>query len=158
MEKSFSGCEIAELGIEIEKNGRDFYQVLAGNASDGKLKDTLMTLSRAEDRHITTFQKIFEDASCDHSSEGSYPEEYFSYINALASQYVFTQKDKGAEIAKGIKTSEEGLEMAIGFEKDSILFFEEMKKLVPEKSRSLVDALIQEEKKHLWDLTTLLDY
>lgn len=110
----FAGNEIVEIGIQIEKNGYDFYTTLK-----------------------------------------SYPGEYFAYMSALASEYVFTQKDKGKDIAKKTKSDNEAIDLGIGFEKDSILFYEGMKKVVPEYDLKIVDQLIEQEQYHLKMLTDL---
>jgi rubrerythrin len=154
MAKQFSGCEIAELGVQVEKNGKDYYMKLIDLAETEKAKSVFRDLADQEEKHIEVFRKIF-DSSCNYKPEGAYPDEYFSYMNALASQYVFTQKGKGAEIASGLKNCSEGIEMGIGFEKDSILLYQQMRELVPEEDRSLVDGLIEEEKKHLARLMDL---
>ena len=154
MEKSFSGCEVVELGIQIEKNGRDFYSELASSAKEKKVIEVLEYLAEAEEKHIEVFKEIFS-GMCDYSPDAVYPQEYFAYMNALASQHVFTGKDKGKEAAGKIKDYDEGIDMGIGFEKDSILFFQEMEKIVPEKDRELVEKIILEEKKHLKKLLGL---
>jgi rubrerythrin len=76
-------------------------------------------------------------------------------MNALASEYVFTQKDKGTHIAKTIKSDMEAINMGIGFEKDSIIFYEGMKKMVPEYDLEVLDELIAQEQKHLMQLLEL---
>ncbi len=80
---------------------------------------------------------------------------YFAYMNVLASEYVFTQKDKGEEIAKTIKNDKEAANMSIGFEKDSIIFYEGMKKAVPECDLKIIDGLIIQEQSHLRTLSDL---
>lgn len=155
MSKSFSGCELVELGIQIEKNGKDFYMALAEKTENDEVRTVFEDLAEAEGRHIETFKKLF-DASCSYEPAGAYPEEFFSYMNVLASQYVFTKQGKGAESAEGVDDYKQGIALAIRFEKDSILFYEGMKDLVPESDRALVAALIDEEKKHLSMLTDVL--
>lgn len=154
MNKHFSGCEIVELGIQIEVNGRDFYTELSKAADDPDLRKVFEELARQEDDHIAAFKNIFS-STCEYEPKGAYPEEYFAYMNAMAGDHVFTQKGKGTEIAKSVKDNKEGIELGIGFEKDSILFYEEMKKYIPEKDASLVDKIIGEEKKHLKRLQEL---
>lgn len=154
MAKQFSGCEIAELGVQVEKNGRDYYLKLVDLAETEETKAVFRDLADQEGEHIEVFRKIFK-SSCDYKPEGAYPDEYFSYMNALAGQYVFTQEGKGAEVASGLKNCSEGIEMGIGFEKDSILLYQQMREMVPEEDRSLVDGLIEEEKRHLERLIDL---
>ena len=148
MDKFFSGCEVVEMGIQIEENGRDFYTELAAKSDDPKAKAVFSFLAAQEEDHIAVFNQVFKSA-CDYKPEGAYTEEYFAYMNALASQYVFTKEGKGKEIAGRVKSCEEGLELGIKFEKDSILFYQEMKNYVTEKDWKLIDGLIAQEKEHL---------
>ena len=53
-----------------------------------------------------------------------------------------------------LKTSQEVLDLAITFEKDSVVFYSTMKKAVPESfGKDQIDALINEEIKHIALLT-----
>ncbi|MDP8259019.1 MAG: ferritin family protein [Candidatus Aadella gelida] len=148
MPNNFSGCEIVELAMQIEKNGKEFYNTLNEEWSSPAIGGIFEYLAGQEEKHIEMFSKIF-DGVCGHDPEEAYPEEYDAYMRALAGQYVFTEKNKGEMIAKGVKSLEEGIDLAIGFEKDSILFYEEVKKNVPEISANLVEDIISEEKIHL---------
>ena len=76
-------------------------------------------------------------------------------MNALASGYVFTKKGKGAEIAKKTPTDIEAIELGIKAEKDSIVFYEGMKRIVPEQDIELIDVLVTQEKDHLAKLCNL---
>ena len=150
----FAGSEIVEMGIQIEKNGRDFYNTLAKQSKNQKPKDTFKYLAGEEEKHIAVFQKILGSVHKYEPPE-TYPGEYFAYMSALASNYVFTQKDKGDEIAKNTKTDREAVDIGIGFEKDSILFYEGMKKVVPPYDHKTVDELIAQEQGHLRQLSDL---
>jgi rubrerythrin len=150
----FSLSEIVELGIQIEINGRDFYRAVLERPLDQKARDIFGLLGKEEERHIADFQKILDSVAAYEPRE-SYPEEYFAYMNALASEHVFTQKDKGREIAGKIKADREAVELGIGFEKDSILFYEEMKRMVSKKEQKTVQMLIEAEKGHLRKLSEL---
>lgn len=154
MGEAFSACEVVELAIQIEENGRDFYLALTDMADDPKVVEIFNYLADAEEKHIAAFRTIF-NSTCKHEPEGVYPDEYFSYMNSLASQYIFTQEGKGAEVAKGVKNYLEGIDLGIKFEKESISFYEGMKKIIPPESVDIIDRLIAEEKKHLETLTEL---
>ncbi|MFA6635630.1 MAG: ferritin family protein [Candidatus Omnitrophota bacterium] len=148
MAKIFSACEIIEMGIQIEKNGKRFYEKLAELAEDEHAEKALRSLAAAEEDHVKVFRDIFK-ASCAYDPEGAYPEEYFSYMRSLASQYVFTKEGEGEKAASLLKTYSQGIFLGISFEKDSILFYEEMKKFVPASEREKIDILIENEKEHL---------
>ena len=150
----FTGSEIVELGIQIEKNGRDFYNTLVNQTKNPKAKDKFRYLAGEEEKHIAIFQEILNRVGKYEPPE-SYPGEYFAYMNALAGEHVFTQKDKGAEIAKNIASDKEAIDTGIGFEKDSIIFYEGMKKVVLEYDHKVIDELIMQEQSHLRQLSDL---
>ncbi|MBU1083688.1 MAG: ferritin family protein [Candidatus Omnitrophota bacterium] len=155
MDNKFSGCEIVEMAVQIEKNGKDFYTVLSDITNSPDVGGIFDYLAGAEEKHMEIFRGIF-DGACGYEPAEAYPGEYFAYIKALAGQYVFTVKDKGKELGKSVKSLEEGIELAIGFEKDSILFYEEVKKNVPKGSEGMVEGIITEEKAHLRQLLGLV--
>lgn len=144
----FAGSEIVEIGIQIEKNGRDFYNTLEKKSKNQKTSQIFKYLSDEEEKHIKVFQEILVKTE-KYEPTGLYADEYFAYMNALASEHVFTKENKGEEIAKTIKSDMEAVNMGIGFEKDSIIFYEGMKKAVPEYDLALVDKLIMQEQDHL---------
>ena len=154
MGKIFAGSEIVEMGIQIEKNGRDFYSTLAVQSKNQKSKDIFKYLEGEEEKHIGAFQKVLDSVQKYEPPE-AYPGEYFAYMNALASSHVFTQKDKGKELAKTITSDEEAIERGIRAEIDSIIFYEGMKKVVPEHECKVIDELIKQEQDHLRQLSGL---
>jgi rubrerythrin len=148
MERRFSGCEVAEIGIQIEINGKEFYLTLAENAENEEAKTIFNMLAKEEERHIGAFKAI-EASECNFDDTQLYPDEYFSHLNLLASEHVFTEAGKGIELAKEVKSCKEGIDLALRFEKESVALFESMLNLVPEKDKEMVKSLIEEEKKHI---------
>ncbi len=144
----FAGSEIVELGIQIERNGRDFYNILVNQTENQKSKDIFKFLACEEEKHIETFQKILDSVQ-KHEPPGAFTEEYFAYMKAMASVYVFTEKDKGKTVAKEIQTDTEAVELGMGFEQDSIEFYEGMKKIVPPNDCKLLEELIAQEENHI---------
>jgi rubrerythrin len=154
MANIFSSSEIVEIGIQIERNGRDFYNSLFDKSDNDKAKEIYKYLAGEEEKHISVFRDILDTVQKYEPAE-SYPGEYFSYINALADDYVFTKKNKGKEIAEKITNQNEAIDMGIKVEKDSILFYKSMKKVVPESQYGAIDDLIVQEEDHLKQLTDL---
>jgi len=147
----FAGSEIVELAIQIEKNGWDFYNTLSAQTKNEKAKGLFEYLAGEEAKHIQVFKKILEKTA-EYEPAGLDADEYYAYMNALASEHVFTQKDKGAEIAKRIKSDKEAVQMGIGFEEDSIVFYQGIKKIVPQYDQTIVDQLVAQEEQHLRQL------
>jgi len=152
----FSGSEIVEIGVQIEKNGYDFYHSLTDQSKSSKAKELFEFLADEEKRHIKTFQKILDGLEGYQPAE-SYPGEYFAYMSALAEGYVFTKEGKGSEIAKKVTNDKEAINLGAGFEKDSIVFYQGMKKVVPKDDLKVVDQLIAQEQNHLKILLELKD-
>ena len=150
----FSASDIVEIAVQIEKNGKDFYDGVAKTTKSPKTKETFEFLRGEEEEHIKRFEGLLSQVKKYEPSE-AYPGEYFAYLKALSEGYVFTKKNKGAELAKNIKDEKEALKKGIGFEKDSILFYHEMKKFVLGGEQRIVDELIEEEQGHLRKLTEI---
>jgi rubrerythrin len=154
MSNVFSGSEIVEIGIQIEKNGRDFYNTLAEKSKNPKAIELFKFLAGEEEKHIVAFQEILEKVEKYEPPE-SYPGEYFAYMKALAGEHIFTQKDQGKQQAVKASGEKEAVNMGIGFEQDSIVFYEGMKKVVPEFGQKIIDELIIQEQAHLRQLVDL---
>lgn len=150
----FAGSEILEIGIQIERNGKDFYEALSGQAKDAKTKDLFKFLAGEEAKHMVKFQEILGQVE-KYQPQGLDADEYYAYMNALASESVFTQANKGKELAKRVKNSKKAVRIGITAEKDSIVFYEGMKKSVPEHEHKVVDEVIAQEQGHLKKLLDL---
>ncbi|MGB2600667.1 MAG: ferritin family protein [Candidatus Omnitrophota bacterium] len=148
----FAGSEIVEIGIQIEKNGKEFYNEVAARSKDPKAKKIFEYLAGEEEKHITAFQNILASVH-EYKPVDAYPGEYFAYMNALASEHVFTQEHTGKDVAQSTESDMEAIELAIKFEKDSIIFYEGMKKVVLEREHKVLQDLIDQEQEHLRKLT-----
>ena len=121
---------------------------------DEKPKKVFEYLAVEESKHVKVFSKILNSVQ-DYEPVELYPEEYFAYLKKIADQSVFTKKDKGHEVAAGIKDSEEAVKMAVSFEEESIRFFEEAKKAVSAEDELLIDKIILQEENHIKKLNDL---
>ena len=92
MDNSFAGSELIELSIQIEKNGFAFYSELARKSRDPAVADLFVFLAKEEEKHITAFRRICEKIEGCGAPEDS-ADEYVAYMNALASEHVFTRRD-----------------------------------------------------------------
>ena len=150
----FSGSEIVGIGIQIEKNGRDFYSALAEKSEDQKSAALFKYLASEEAKHIQVFQGIL-DKTEKYEPQGLDADEYSAYMDNLSGKCVFTREGQGTQIAKTVKNDLEAVTMGIGFERDSIIFYEGMKKMVPDYDVRIIDELIIQEAGHLKQLADL---
>ena len=144
----FSASEIVQIGVQIEINGKEFYDAVAKKSKDKDAGKIFEYLAGEEKKHIGVFSGLLSSIEKYEPAE-SYPGEYFAYLKALADQHVFTKEKKGAVVAGRVKTDLEAVETGINAEKDSILFYNEMKKFVPQGQFGVIDKIINEEKEHL---------
>ena len=155
MSDKFSIQEIIEIAIEIEKNGAEFYGALAKLAETDRLKELYNYLRKQEEGHIARFQEILGAAGGYQISEAYYATQYMGYMKALADERVFRSDISPAEVADGAGTPGAAINIAIGFEKESVLFLHEMWELVPESGREPIQKLLDEERNHLRQLSEI---
>lgn len=158
MASFISACDVAKAALEIERRGEVFYLTAAQNALDTDAKSLFTTLAAEEAEHAKLFVGLAErldklGTSCELPA-WSNAEEYRSYLSALLDSHcLFMEADT---VAEGLAWRE-ALRMAIHFEKDTLLFFQEMRSLVPQSEVAFVERLINEEKHHMQTLRGLLD-
>ena len=152
----FTAGDIVEMGLQIEKNGREYYKEVGKCSSSGKARAIFDFLGKEEQRHINYFDKLLEKTEKEEIAE-SYPGEYHEYMQHLSGLHVFTQEGKGKEAACKIKGDLEALQTAAGFEKDSILFYYEMRNFIAEKDKHIIDGIIKQEQLHLSKIMELVN-
>ena len=155
MNEQFSIQEIIEIAIEIEKNGEAFYRTLAESANTARLRDLFKYLSEEEKKHKAKFEEILNSVGGYQISEIYYATEYMGYMKALADERVFTKDVSAPDIVKNLQSSKEAIDLAIGFEKDSIIFLHEMQDMVNEPERKTVQKLLDEEREHICRLSEI---
>jgi rubrerythrin len=151
MTKIFDISEVYQLAIRIEENGMKFYSEFAKKTKNKKLKDLFSALAYAEVEHKKSFEKMLSEIE-KYEPQEAYPEEYFSYLKAYADGLIF-DFDQLKKQQNKLKTTVKILNFAIQREKDSILYYQEIKNLVSETQHKELEKIINEERKHLLDLT-----
>ena len=150
----FSGSELVNIAIGIERNGLAFYQSLVKSEKDVMARGAYKYLADMEEKHIETFHGMLDTVG-EYEPPEIYAEEYGLYLKALIDGAVFADDKVAREMAEKVGSSAEAIQIALGAEKDSILFYSEMRNLVPERDRETVDRIIEEEKSHLRQLSEL---
>ena len=77
-------------------------------------------------------------------------------MRALVDSLVFNDEKTACDLAQRMSGDLEAVRTALIAEKDSILFYTEMRDLVRAAERHVVDQLIAEEKSHVRELTELM--
>jgi len=150
----FQVSELVEMAVSEEHHGTIFYLALEQRAESPIAREAARRFAEEERGHEKAFQSMNESLTSYIPNE-SYPGEYENYVQALLDGRTFPGEEEAIALAR-TGTDADALRMAIRFEKNSLLFFSEMRALVPEGQRAVVDELIEEERRHLVDLQRLL--
>ena len=151
MDFNFNADEILAMAERIERNGANFYRKAAENDDTPENKQFLITLAKMEENHERSFAEMRDALSANEVKPTIFdPEnEVGAYLTAMADGNVFDNQVDPVDFVEG-KTIEEVLNYAIGLEKDSIVFYMGLKKLVPDQSgKDKVEAIIEEEMRHI---------
>jgi len=152
----FSSSELIEVALGIERSGVAYYSSLAESATDASLRRTYNELADMERKHIRIFQNMLDSVGTYQPTYGGESEEeYELYLKALVDSTVFTSDKIARQMAQKASSPAEAIQIALGAEKDSILFYSEMRDLVPEQDRPIIDKIINEEKLHVRQLSSL---
>ena len=154
MSISFYGNEIINIAIGIERRGIAFYDVLARSTQNAKARQIFQYLVGMEREHILIFQDMLDEADKYEVPE-AFAGEYGAYLQALVDSAVFTDDAVTSELAAQSENDIAALELGINAEKDSILFYYEMREMMPKAARVKIDKVIAEEKQHLRQLSEL---
>ena len=148
----FNANEIFQIAIEIEGNGKHFYEKAMEIIDDPDVKELLASLAQEEAEHLKRFTELkaqlpkiaTEDTIWDPENEMN------RYLQMMADMHVFRSDFDVEEELSRVKNSEDVLKLGIQFEKDSIIFFLTMQDATEgEKGREFIGQLVNEEKKHL---------
>lgn len=154
----FNLDEVFEIAEEIERNGAEFYRRAACAVADADMKKQLDALAEMELRHERTFAEIRKKAAAEiHLGSFDPNEEAAGFLRAFAGGCVFRRELDPASLVGADKSVPELFRIAIGLEKDSIVFYLNLKGMIPPKfGQSRVDLIIEEEMQHVRWLTSAL--
>ncbi len=143
----FSIMEAIELAIRTEKLGFTYYRDLSTKFKDNKELHSLFTkLAERELAHEQTFTDLKQKIG---DSEPEAWQEVSEYMRAYVESAFFLGREQSFAHMQNVTDVMAAAGLAIGFEKETLLFFYSIREAVEEKD--IVDAIIQEEKNHiLW--------
>ncbi|MDZ4230586.1 MAG: ferritin family protein, partial [Dehalococcoidales bacterium] len=131
-----------------------FYDIMSRSVEDTRVREIFEYRVIMEREHIRIFQGMLSEADERQPSEIESAEQP-AYLKSLVDNAVFTDDMIASEAAKQTDSDIKALELAISAEKDSILFYYEMKEIVPPPAHPTLNRIIAEEKMHLRRLSEL---
>ena len=140
--------EIFNLAMEIEKSGKAFYETIVSTAPDEKTKELFSFLAQEEQRHYDYFNSLRKQTG-NLIIQSEEWEEISEYIKTTTDSRFFVGEDKAIQAAKEATDVLDAIKIAMGFEKDTLLFFYELLNVTPEGSKSAAKEIVEEEKRHI---------
>jgi rubrerythrin len=141
----YSVGEVIEMALQTERLGYQFYTEMGERFRDDHgLKDLFDTLALKEKSHEAVFTKL-KDRAGDAKVENS--EEVGNYMRAMVESAFFLGSEKSLPELEHVKSVEEAVDFALGFEKETLLFFIGLRSMFEEAAA--VDEVINEERSHI---------
>lgn len=157
----FNAGEVFKIALKIEDNGHLFYETAAAKPFPAEIVALFKSLATEELAHKAIFTSLMKGLPTETTASTIWDpdNELDKYLKMMADEHVFNKAPEAvAEAVKKIDSPAEAIRMAMGFERDTIVFFLELQS-VSEKyddSREQIKKLVDEERKHLARLTNLL--
>ncbi|MBN1615248.1 MAG: ferritin family protein [Deltaproteobacteria bacterium] len=151
---AFDASDIVSFAVRIEENGMNFYRYAVQISKDEDAKKIFSQLADEEAKHKRIFEKIFAAMEKQTLPEG-YEGEYAAYLhNYVDNNVIFTKEVMDQELAK-VKDTLSALDFALRREMDSILYYHEIKSLVPPHEHGTIEEVIAEERRHFAKLSAI---
>lgn len=156
MSMYFNADEVFQLGVDIERNGQEFYQAAMERAGDIRTQNLFRDLMKQEKKHELVFENLRRGLAKSLKPATIYDlyGESDMYLKALAETHVFNPSvEEIDQVVTDCKTPLQVIDLAIHFEKESIVFFLWMKDHTkPEWGRDKINQLIRQEQRHIVQL------
>lgn len=145
--QNYSVREVVEMAVRTEKLGQEFYSNMAARfETDQGMKDLFTKLAAMERKHEHIFTDLLDKISDQEPNEWT---EVQYYLRAMMESEFFLGTGKNLPNLDHVVTVAQATDFAIGFEKETMLFFAGMRNAVATGEKSLIDEIIEEEIRHI---------
>jgi len=150
--KGFTITEVVEMALQTERLGYKFYTTMSKRFKKQKeLKELFDILAKMEKAHENRFESLKDFVIKREPEDWQEAQKYF---RAIMESEFFIGKRKSLPSMSNIKTERDAVELAIGFEKETLLFYIGLRGEIREKH--ILDEIIKEEQSHITWLTSIL--
>lgn len=148
----FNAAEVFQIAVEIEENGKAFYEKALAKIKDPDVQAIFQDLALQEVEHKKKFleMKAGLPQQASQSTVFDPNNETALYLKMMADGHVFRTSDNVDRKLAQVKDAVDALRLAMEFEKDSVIFFLSMQDATEEeKGRQFIGLLVREEQEHL---------
>ncbi|MBF0567177.1 MAG: ferritin family protein [Nitrospirae bacterium] len=145
--------EVVEMAVRTEILGHGYYTDLSKQfVKQQEVHDLFSFLAGQEEKHIKRFTELKDKIG---GEEPDNWQDVSEYMRAYVESAFFMGRDKALPHMHNITEANAALGLAIGFEKETLLYFYAMRDMV--KEHGIVDEIIKEEKSHIVSLARMKD-
>jgi rubrerythrin len=109
-------------------------------------------LADEEFKHEQTFKQLLKDTAS-YTPPESYPGEYEAYMKDFLKTHALANDAALQQRLDSITSGDSAIQVALSFEKDSIVLFTMLKKYIEAENQKIVETIIQEELNHILMIT-----
>jgi rubrerythrin len=149
-------ADILDFAMQLEQNGEAFYLAVAQKSERPHIRALFEELAEQEVQHHAIFGKLRQTVQHEARMTDETWDRYLGYLNATVQNALFEGQDKALARAEEVTDEKDALRMAIAFEKETLLFFHDLKDAVAEADRPIVEKVLDEEKSHIRRLAEML--
>ena len=149
---TFNADEIYNIAEQIERNGQKFYSDSAQRVQDATAKKVLQDLADMEVKHLKTFKALHAALTEQARQEITWDPDgqAGAYLQAAADSHVFKTATDPTTLLENNSDPREILELALQFEKDTVIYFLGVADMVPERlGKADVLGLVKQEQGHI---------
>ena len=149
----YSIREVVEQAVRTERLGYEFYTTTAKRfEKNDALKRLFETLAGKELVHEKMFLELREMMGDEEPAAWA---DVSEYMRAIVESEFFLGREKSLPSLDHVATVEDAVRFAMGFEKETLLYFYALRDAVQEKD--MVDEIINEERSHIMWLAKFKD-
>ena len=137
---------VLDLAVWLEKHGQAFYERARDAATEPELGEIFAHLAVEEQKHCAIYTDLYQLYTGKSVEGEQLLGEYGKFIQLLIKEIIQSLEFEGTV------SQEDLLSRALQFEKNTLLYFSEVKPLFRGKAGSLIEAICCEEKRHIQQL------
>jgi rubrerythrin len=151
-----SASDIVDLAMQLEQSGEAFYRAVARKAESSEIRTLFEYLADEEVKHYRVFSKLGQTLQDNPLMTDEEWDQYVQYLSATVQSAFFEGPDKALAAAEEVTDEKDAVRMAMGFEKETLLFFYDLRDTVPAADRTFIDEVVAQEKTHIRRLAEML--
>ena len=149
----FTTADVLRIAVKNELAGEAFYRQIAQRTPEPAVRDLFLLLADEEPRHAAIFSRLLEGIDETQAPRADLV-EYVGYMIAYYNANILFADNQADELPAA-PDPVAALDFGIQRELDSIIYYTQVKELVPTSQAHQIDAIIAEERNHFLKFSKL---